>query len=214
MNNVIKAIEEEKIIVIVRGVAKEKLIPFCEAVYEGGIRLLEVTYNAKGTPSDEETAENIRMLAEHFEGRMYIGAGTVLTEKQVELTKAAGGKFIISPDVYPEVIKKTKELGMVSLPGAVTPTEMQIAHRAGADFIKLFPIANLGVSYLKNIKAPLSHLRILAVGGVDETNIADYAKAGAAGFGLGSNIVRKDLIEKGDFAEITACARRYVEKIK
>ena len=214
MNSVIKAIEEEKIIVIVRGVQKEKLIPFAEAVYAGGIRLLELTYNAKGNPADEETAENIRMLVEHFAGRMYIGAGTVLTEKQVELTKAAGGRFIISPDVYPEVIKKTKELGMVSLPGAITPTEMQIAHRAGADFIKLFPMANFGVSYLKNIKAPLSHLKILAVGGVDENNIADYVKAGAVGFGLGSNIVKKDLIEKGAYAEITECAKRYVEKVK
>ena len=145
---------------------------------------------------------------------MYVGAGTVLTKKQVELTQKAGGKFIISPDAYPEVIEATRGLGMVSIPGAVTPTEMQIAHRAGADFIKLFPAANFGISYLKNIKAPLSHLKILAVGGINEENILEYQKAGACGFGMGSNIVRKDLIEKGDYAQITQLAKTLVSKIK
>ena len=121
-SRVIEAIEREKIIVIVRGVAADKLIPLAEAMYEGGIRLLEVTYSADGSVSDEETAKNIEMLSKHFEGRMYIGAGTVITEKQVELTKKAGGKFIISPDTYENVIRKTRELDMVSMPGALTPT--------------------------------------------------------------------------------------------
>ena len=95
-NHVINSILENKIVVIVRGVDKEKLIPLAEAMYEGGIRLIEITYSATNTPTAEETAENIRTLAEHFEGRMFIGAGTVLNEKQVELTKAAGGSFIPS----------------------------------------------------------------------------------------------------------------------
>ena len=151
---IIQTVEKEKIIVIVRGVEREKLIPLAEAMYQGGIRLLEITYSANGKVSDEDTAENIRLLAKHFEGRMYIGAGTVLTEKQVELTAQAGGKFIISPDTYPEVIKKTRELGLVSMPGALTPSEMQTAHRSGADFIKIFPITSLGASYVKAVKAP------------------------------------------------------------
>ena len=130
---VIQKIEKEKIIAIVRGVESEKLIPFAEAVYAGGIRLLEITYSADGSVSDEETAKNIQKLSEQFDGRMYIGAGTVLTEKQVELTYEAGGKFIISPDTYPEVIRKTRELDMVSMPGALTPSEIQSAHRAGAE---------------------------------------------------------------------------------
>ena len=112
---VIQTILQEKIIVIVRGVEREKLLPLCESLYKGGIRLLEITYSAKGTPSDEETAENIRYLAENFQGRMCIGAGTVLTEKQVELTAKAGGKFIISPDAYPSVIQKTKDFEKPSL---------------------------------------------------------------------------------------------------
>ena len=211
---IINTIEKEKIIVIVRGVEKEKLIPLAEAMYVGGIRLLEVTYSANGKVSDEETAENISILAKHFEGRMYIGAGTVLTEKQVELTAKAGGGFIISPDTCPEVIRKTRELGLVSMPGALTPSEMQIAHRNGADFVKLFPITSLGASYVKAVKAPLSHLKILAVGGVNENNIAEYLKAGINGFGLGSNIVDKKKIAENDWAGITNLAKKYVSLVK
>ena len=137
---VIKRVEEEKIIAIVRGVDKKDILNFAKAVYEGGIRLLEVTYNAADPSSDEETASKIKLLADEFEGKMLIGAGTVLNEKQVELTKNAGGKFIISPDTNEKVIKKTLELGLVSMPGAFTPTEAQFAHTLGADFVKIFPV--------------------------------------------------------------------------
>ena len=211
---IIKTVEQEKIIVIVRGVEREKLIPLAEAMYAGGIRLLEITYSANGKVSDEDTAENIRLLAEHFAGRMYIGAGTVLTEKQVALTAQAGGKFIISPDTCPPVIEKTRELGLVSRPGALTPSEMQIAHRSGADFIKIFPVTSLGASYVKAVKAPLSHLKMLAVGGVDESNIAEYLKAGINGFGLGSNIIDKKKITENDWAGITEIAKKYVSLVK
>lgn len=212
-NEVIKAIEKEKIVVIVRGVESEKLIPLAEAMYEGGIRLMEITYSANGSVSDEDTAKNIEMLSKHFEGRMFIGAGTVINEKQVELTKNAGGKFIISPDTYPEVIKKTRELDLVSMPGALTPSEIQEAHRAGADFVKLFPITNMGVDYVKAVKAPLSHIRLLAVGGIDDGNISEYLKAGVCGFGIGSNIAKKALIDADDYAAITELSKKYVSAV-
>lgn len=211
---VIQTIDKEKIIVIVRGVVREKLIPLAEAMYAGGIRLLEVTYSANGSVSDEDTAENIRILVEHFKDRMYIGAGTVLTEKQVEVTAQAGGMFIISPDTYPEVIRKTREIGLVSIPGSITPSEMQTAYRNGADFIKIFPIINLGSSYVKALKAPLSHLKMLAVGGVDENNMTEYLKAGVNGFGLGSNIIDKKKIAENDWAGITSLAQKYVALVK
>lgn len=211
---ILQTIEKEKIIVIVRGVEREKLIPLAEAMYAGGIRLLEVTYSANAKVSDEDTAENIRMLADCFKGRMYVGAGTVLTEKQVELTAQAGGKFIISPDTCTPVIQKTRDLGLVSMPGALTPTEIQAAHRAGADFVKLFPITSFGTGYVKAVKAPLSHIKLLAVGGVDENNMQDYLKAGVSGFGVGSNIIDKKMLETNDWAGITALAKKYVALIK
>ncbi len=213
-NSVIDAIEKEKIIVIVRGVAQEKLLSLAEAMYKGGIRLLEITFDASGNVTDEETAESIRLLSQAFEGRMYIGAGTVLTEKQVELTKSAGGKFIISPDTYDNVIKKTRELGMVSMPGALTPSEAQAAYRAGADFIKLFPVTSLGTEYIKAVKAPLSQLKFLAVGGVNLENISEYLNAGISGFGLGSNIIDKKALAENNYEAITALAEQYVRAVK
>ena len=213
-NKVIKAIEEEKLIVIVRGVKKEKLIPLAEAMYEGGVRLLEITYDAKGIVTDEETAENIKMLAKHFDGRMYIGAGTVLKESQAELTKNAGGTFIISPDTNPDVIKKTVELGLVSIPGALTPSEIQRAHINGADFVKLFPITSMGVEYVKAVSAPLSHVKLLAVGGVGLDNIPDYLKSGVCGFGLGSNIIDKKALAEDDYKTITELAKQYTMAVK
>ena len=210
---VISTIEKEKIIAILRGIAGEDLIPLAEALYAGGIRLLEVTYDASGRVSDEETAAAIATLAAHFEGRMLIGAGTVLTVEQVALTHAAGGRFIISPDTCEKVIEKTRALGMVSIPGALTPTEIAAAHRAGADFVKLFPVNALGAAYVKAIRAPLSHIRLLAVGGICPDNMGEYLQAGIAGFGIGSNITPKDAIKAKDFERITALARQYAEEI-
>ncbi len=210
---ILKAIEDKKIITIVRGIKKEKLVPLAEAMYNGGIRLLEVTYDAKGIVTDEETAENIEILVNEFAGRMYIGAGTVITEKQVELTKKAGGSFIISPDSYENVIAKTRELEMVSMPGALTPTEIQAAHRFGADFVKLFPITNFGTEYVKAVKAPLSHIKLLAVGGINENNMAEYLKAGVSGFGVGSNIINKEFVLNNEFEKITELAKKYTESL-
>lgn len=214
MQNIIEKVIENKLIAIVRGVAKDKLIETAEAMYRGGIKLIEITYSANGSVSDEETAEGIKLLADNFKGRMLVGAGTVMSKRQVELTKEAGGCFIISPDTNEEIIRYTKELGLVSIPGALTPSEITAAHRAGADFVKLFPISNLGSGYVKAIKAPISNIRLLAVGGIDVDNMEEYYKVGVCGFGIGSNLANLKLIEKGDFPEIEEIARSYVEKIK
>ena len=209
----IERIEENKIIVIVRGVARENLIPLVSAMYEGGIRLVECTYDATGKIPDEDIAANIEMLAKHFQGKMEIGAGTVITEKQVALTAKAGGKFIISPDTAPEVIRATKEAALVSIPGALTPSEVRAANKAGADFVKLFPVDVFGPKYVKTLLAPLSNVKVLAVNGISDQNMNDYLEAGASGVGVGSGIVRKDLIAKGDFAGITEAAKHYVQKL-
>lgn len=213
MNEVIERVKKNKIIVIVRGVAKEKLIPLAKAMYDGGIRLIECTYQANGSISDEEIADNIKMLADYFGDKMYVGAGTVLTKKQVELTKKAGGKFIISPDANEEIIKYTKEIGMVSMPGALTPTEIAAAKRAGADFVKVFPVDVFGPSYIKAVKAPLSNVDVLAVGGITVNNIKDYLSAGAIGVGIGTGIVNKSMIDSDDYEGITQLAKEYTKNI-
>lgn len=214
MEAVINTILKEKIITIVRGVSMEKLIPLADAMYNGGIRLVEYTYDTSGKISDEEIALRIKSLADHFGSEMTVGAGTVLTEKQVELTKEAGGKFIISPDTNADIIKRTKELGLVSIPGALTPSEIAAAKRYGADFVKVFPVDSMGCKYIKDIKAPLSNVRLLAVGGVDDNNMQSYFDAGACGIGIGSGIVNKSLIEIEDWEGITKLALKFTSNVK
>lgn len=210
---IIRDIEENKIIVIMRGFSTEQLIHSVEAMERGGIRLVEVTFDQTGETSDEMTAENIRKLNEEFKGRVRIGAGTVMTENQVELAYKAGAEFIISPDCYEAVIKKTRALGMVSIPGAFTPTEAANAHRFGADFVKLFPNSEVKLSYLKALIAPLSHIKFLAVGGVNHENMTDYFTMGAKGIGVATAIADKKSIISGDYEEITRRARLFVSQI-
>ena len=210
---IIKDIEENKIIVIMRGFSTEELLSSVEAMEKGGIRLVEVTFDQTGKTSDTDTAEFIRALKESFKGRMRIGAGTVMTESQVELAYNAGAEFIISPDCYEPVIKKTRELGMVSIPGALTPTEAANAHRFGADFVKLFPNSELKISYLKALIAPLSHVKFLAVGGVNHENMMEYLNAGAKGIGVATAIADKKAIFAKDYEEITRRAKLFTSQL-
>ena len=145
---------------------------------------------------------------------MFVGAGTVTSPELVEMTAKAGGSFIVSPDTDVMVIKKTRELNLVSMPGAMTPSEIKVAHEAGADFVKLFPIGNLGAGYLKAVKAPLSHIKMTAVGGVNENNAAEFLKAGASGLGVGGNLAKKEWIENGEYGKLTEAAKAIVAAVE
>lgn len=213
-DQVIQKIEEEKIIAIVRGVGPEQCMKVADALYAGGIRLMEITYNQKDPASFQATADAISAITKAYEGRMFVGAGTVTTPELVELTAKAGGKFIISPDTNADVIRRTRELDMVSMPGALTPTEIMTAHRAGADYVKLFPAGDLGPNYVKAVRAPISHVKMTAVGGINEKNMADFLKAGVCGFGIGGNLANKAWIEAGEFDKITETARAMVAVVK
>lgn len=212
--DIISTIQKEKIIVILRGLNRSQLLKTVDAMEKGGIRLCEVTFSASGNPSDEETGEYIKELADTFRGKVHIGAGTVLTERQVEIAAKAGAEYIISPDTNTDVIRKTKELGLVSIPGALTPSEATQANRAGADFVKLFPNSEFHPSYLKAISVPLSHIRFLAVGGINEDNLIEYLHSGAVGVGIGTGIVNKKLIETEDYEGVTKLAEKYVSVIR
>lgn len=167
LEDTIRFIEENRLIAIVRGIAPKKCLKVADALYEGGFRLVEVTFNQKEPDSFRTTADAIAAIAEKYKDRMMVGAGTVVSPELVEQAAAAGARFIISPDVNVDVIRRTRELGLASLPGAMTPTEIMTAHRAGASFVKLFPIADLGSKYVKAVRAPISHVKLLAVGGVN-----------------------------------------------
>lgn len=211
---IIQAVLDEKIIAIVRGADPEQCVKVAQALYDGGIRLMEITYNQKDPSSWQTTADTIAAIARTFDGRMLVGAGTVTTPELVDLTAKSGGMYVISPNCNEAVIRKTLELGLVSMPGALTPTEVLAAHDAGADFVKLFPAGNLGVAYAKAIMAPISHVKLLAVGGVNEHNVADFLKAGMAGAGIGGNLANKQWIAEGRYDKITETAKALVEAVK
>jgi len=213
MEHVIERIKEHKIIAIVRGVALDDIVPTAHALMDGGIRLLEVTFNQSSSTGEQDTAEAIRRLCSAFGDDMIIGAGTVVSERQVAVAVEAGAQYIISPNTDAAVIRKTLELGAVSIPGALTPTEVLYAHNLGAHFVKLFPAGNLGTGYIKAIRAPISHIPLLAVGGVNDKNLMDFSKAGVSGVGVGANIVDNKLIKEKKFDELTALARLYTSQL-
>lgn len=204
---VIDQIEKQKIIAIVRGIEPEKCLRLAKAILDGGINLIEITFNQQNPGSFADTLEIITSINNYFGNKIFVGAGTVLNVEQVKLAANAGAKYIISPDTNESVIKMTRNLGLVSIPGAMTPTEVVIAHNNGADFVKLFPAGTLGSSYIKAIHAPLSHIRFLAVGGIDEKNISTFLDAGCVGFGIGSNLVNKDWIKTEEYNKITKVAQ-------
>jgi 2-dehydro-3-deoxyphosphogluconate aldolase/(4S)-4-hydroxy-2-oxoglutarate aldolase len=207
-------IRQHKIIAIARGISDEHLIPAAKALKEGGIRFIEVTFDHTLEDPVSPTVKKIKLLAENFGDELFIGAGTVLSLNEVRAACEAGARFIISPDLNEEIIQATLELGIVSIPGALTPTEIQKAHRVGADFVKVFPAGDLGSGYLKSVLSPLKHIEMMAVGGIDCDNLAEFISAGAKCAGVGSNLVRKDLIVQSRFTELTELAKKYCCQIQ
>ncbi len=202
-------IYHDRIIAIVRGLPPEPMEALAGALLRGGVRLVEITFNQAKPDSWADTARSIRLIGERFEGRMLAGAGTVMTLEQLQMAADAGARYIISPNTNAAVIRETRRLGLVSLPGALTPTEIAAAHDAGADAVKVFPAGDLGPEYIRAIRAPLCHIPLLAVGGITDKNCAEFIAAGCAGVGVGGNLVNKLWIEEGKFDNITALARAY-----
>lgn len=213
-DKVVERILEKKIIAIVRGYSVDQVICLAKALHEGGVDLMEVTFPQTDMEEMKKTAEKIRAIKEEMGSVMEFGAGTVTSVEMVHMAYNAGATFIISPDTNDEVIKETVKLGMVSIPGALTPTEMKHAHDCGADFIKVFPANVFGPSYFKTVKAPLSQLRMLAVGGVGESDIADYLKAGAVGTGVASCLFKKEWIDAGDWKKVVDATGKFVSIVE
>ncbi len=211
---VIDRIIDKKVIAIVRGYTVEQCVELAKALHDGGVDLMEVTFPQDDVDGIKVTADKIRVLREELGSQMEFGAGTVTSVEMVRKAHEAGASFIISPDTNDDVIKETVALGMVSIPGALTPSEMKHAHDLGADFIKVFPANLFGPSYFKTVLAPLSQLKLLAVGGVGEKDIADYLKAGAKGTGVASCLFRKEWILGGEWDRITEASRKFVSIIE
>ncbi len=206
-------IKERKIVAIVRGLSPEYLIRLGHAFEEGGIGLMEVTYNQSAPETWKDTAKGIEAVEKEFGDRLLVGAGTVITLEQVSMTYNAGGHYLVTPTTQPEIIRAGKALGLGLYPGAFTPSEILAAYDAGADAVKVFPASCLGPGYIKAIRAPLSHIPLMAVGGVNEKNAADFMKAGCVGLGVGGNLVNKEWIRNGEWEKITALAKEFKKAV-
>jgi Entner-Doudoroff aldolase len=206
--NLLQALSEEKIVAIIRGISAESGDATAEALYQGGIVFLEVTLNTDGALG------MISRFKEKYEGRMRIGAGTVLDLGQAKEAVAAGAEYIISPNLDEEVIYYGVEQGVDVWPGTMTPSEIVRAYKAGASAVKVFPMGALGVNYLKEVRAPLNHIPMVATGGVNLTNIRTVLDAGAVAVGLGGNLVDKQLVKDGKFDELTKLAQAFVAEVK
>ena len=213
MNEVVRFIEDHKTLVICRGIYGDDLLRLITALHAGGIMMAEVTFDQADPSAISKTGQAIKMLKENFPD-MKIGSGTVTCVEHVVATKEAGGEFCLSPNVNLEVIKKSKELGLVSIPGALTPTEILQAHDAGADIVKVFPAGWLGLKYLKDVKGPINHVKFMAAAGVNEENYADFLKAGYCSAGISGILLDKEMIAQENYAELTRRAQVFTKIAK
>lgn len=213
VHSILQRVEEGRLIAIVRGLPPEHMLPLVEALAAGGLSMVEVTFAQARPETWTDTAASIRSINQRFGEAVQVGAGTVMSVEQVRRAAEAGARYIISPNVDADVIAETRRLELASFPGALTPTEITEAYRLGANAVKVFPAGTLGAGYIKALKAPLAHIPLMAVGGVNERNAADFLKAGAIGLGVGGNLVNKEWIEQGAWDKITALARAYREAV-
>ena len=203
-----------KITAIMRRIAPDRIADAAAALCAGGIRLLEITFDQASPVHLTETPAAIRTVKDRVGDHMLIGAGTVLTKEQALAAAEAGASFMLAPNTDPDVIKCANDLGLVTFPGAMTPTEIAAAYNAGADFVKVFPAGLLGVRYIKAILGPISHVPMTAVGDITLDNMNEFLEAGMKGVGIGSNLVSKKLIDSGDYDGLTALAQQYTSQLK
>lgn len=207
-------LKKHRFVGIFRHIRPEYALQAAKAMYEGGVRIFEITFDPSRAATIEETGSIIRQLRENFGTDVSVGAGTVLSVEFARAAWEAGAEFIVAPNTDVRVINFTKEKGMLSIPGAYTPTEIVSAYQLGADIVKIFPILPDGEAYLKNVISPLSHIPFMVTGGINPDTIEKFLATGATAVAAGATIVTRELVEKGDFDAIRLNALRHTQKIQ
>jgi 2-dehydro-3-deoxyphosphogluconate aldolase/(4S)-4-hydroxy-2-oxoglutarate aldolase len=204
----LQLIRETGIIAIIRAKRSDQLVAAADAINHGGVRIIEVTMNTPGALN--VIAEATRAFGE----RVLFGAGTVLDPETARAAILAGAEFVVAPTLNLDVITLCNRYSIPVIPGCYTPTEMLTAWQAGADMVKLFPADVGGPGLVKAILAPLPHLKIVPVGGVDLGNAAHYIRCGAAAIGVGNSLFSQKLADASDWKELTQRALLFAEQVK
>lgn len=196
------------VVAIVRLNSSESLTRVAEAIAEGGVRYIEFTMTTPGA------LEVLGKVTERFGDDVIFGAGTVLDAETARAAILAGARFVVAPNLNPEVITLCNRYSAPVMPGALSPTEIMQAWDLGADVVKVFPCSAFGPDYIKAVLAPLPQVKLAPVGGVDLGNVAEYIRAGSACVGVGSSLVNSKLIADGDWAGLTERARGFIEGVQ
>lgn len=202
---VVEQIEAGRIVAILRGDFGGREEEIVDALVESGITAVESTLNSPGA------FDSIVRLATAFGSRIAVGAGTVLRPEEVERAAGAGARFIVSPNLNVKVIEVTKRLGLVSLPGCFTPSEIVEALVAGADAVKLFPAQILGPDFIKAMRGPLPNVRLIPTGGVTPETARSYIASGAWALGVGSELIGRDVMNDEGFESLRRRATAFAE---
>lgn len=208
MSNVLSHIKQHKLLIIYRGLRSEDCLKFSQELMDAGVRLFEVTTNSP------DATEAIRLLRTELGGEVLVGAGTVIDTDQVDLVADAGASYIVSPNTNIEVIRRTKDLGLVSVPGAFTPSEIMTAWQAGADMVKIFPINVVGARYVSQLGGPMNEIPLMATGGVQLEMVSELMQAGCASIGISVQILGKDLLESEDWNALRDKAAEWINAAK
>jgi 2-dehydro-3-deoxyphosphogluconate aldolase / (4S)-4-hydroxy-2-oxoglutarate aldolase len=204
-----KILEKVGLIPVLRASSIQIGHALVDAMIAGGVTVVEVTMSVP------DALTLLRELKQRHGDRLLLGSGTVTDAAQAEATIDAGAEFVVSPSLHLDVIAKTRGLGKVSIPGALTPTEVITAWRAGADYVKVFPCSAMGgASYLKSLLAPFPELKLIPTGGVTLQTAPDFLKAGARALGVGADLVNAAAIAEGRPQVVTNAARAYIEAIR
>jgi 2-dehydro-3-deoxyphosphogluconate aldolase/(4S)-4-hydroxy-2-oxoglutarate aldolase len=204
-----KTLEQAALIPVLRAGSIQAGHALVDAMIAGGVTVVEVTMTVPNALT------LLRELKQRHGDNLLLGSGTVTDAAQAEATIDEGAEFVVSPSLHLDVIARTKELGKISIPGALTPTEVITAWRAGADYVKIFPCSAMGgASYLKSLLAPFPELKLIPTGGVTLQTAADFLKAGARALGVGTDLVNTAAIAEGKPEIVTNAARAYLEAIR
>lgn len=210
----LELLKKHRFVGILRHIRPAVALDAAKAMYEGGIRIFEITFDPSKDTTQQETGDIIRQLRAYFGPDVSVGAGTVLSVAYAQTAWEAGAQFIVAPNTDEQVIAYTKEKGMLSIPGAYTPTEIMRAYQLGADVVKIFPILPDGEAYLKNVIGPLSHIPFMVTGGINPNTVEKFLATGATALAAGVTIVTPALAENGCFDTIRENARQHIEKIQ